>query len=162
MPEETLTPELQDSPTEVSASNEENTATTGTAGTPVTAGTPATAGTTTTTESTSNSCCGKNTLGLVALVIAVIGLLLTISIAGSFFGIPLLVLAFILGLIALFKRPRGKARASVIVSGLPLGCFCYLFAVFGSLFIQPIVDFSVWIQDEMRANPVMEAVFEQP
>ncbi|MDR2190234.1 MAG: hypothetical protein LBP53_03435 [Candidatus Peribacteria bacterium] len=53
---------------------------------------------------------GNNTLGLVALILAIVGLLLTISIIGIIFGIPLLLLAFILGIIALFKSPKGKAR----------------------------------------------------
>jgi uncharacterized Tic20 family protein len=59
----------------------------------------------------------RNTLATIALMLAIIGVVL------SFFliGIPLLVLSLLLGIIALFKAPRGKAWASIIISAIPLG-----------------------------------------
>ncbi|GHV21631.1 hypothetical protein FACS189428_2360 [Clostridia bacterium] len=104
----------------------------------------------------------KNTLGLVALILAIIGLLLTISIFGSILGIPLLCLALILGIIALFRRPRGNAVASVIISILPLGFLVYLAAVFGSIIIQPTFEFVKEIQADYAQNPLMQEVIEQP
>ncbi|MDR2540923.1 MAG: hypothetical protein LBD11_03980 [Candidatus Peribacteria bacterium] len=103
----------------------------------------------------------KNTLGLVALILAIIGLLLTISVFGSILGIPLLCLALLLGIIALFKRPRGNAVASVILSVLPLGALAYLFGSLFSLLAVPATDFVHWITEESEQNPAIQAAFEQ-
>ena len=146
MTEETLNTELQPSTEE----------------TPVASVAPV-APTPTSTCSASTGCCsGKNTLGLVALILAIIGLLLTISLFGSPIGIPLLFLAFILGIIALFKSPRGKARTSVIISGITLGGVCYILALVSLVFVQPTIDFGIRLKDEIKNNPTMEAVFKQP
>ncbi|MDR0860829.1 MAG: hypothetical protein LBO09_07870 [Candidatus Peribacteria bacterium] len=103
----------------------------------------------------------KNTLGLVALILAIIGLLLTISLFGSFLGVPLLCLALLLGIIALFKRPRGKAVASVVISLLPLGALAYIIGTLLPLVITPAIDFSNWMTNEVYENPTMQTVFQE-
>jgi hypothetical protein len=100
----------------------------------------------------------KNTLATVALMLSIIGLVL------SFFviGIPLLVLSLLLGIIALFKAPRGKARASIILSIIPLGLFGWLIGMISRMLISATVEFTDWMQTEIKGNATMEAVFAQP
>jgi hypothetical protein len=100
----------------------------------------------------------RNTLATIALVLAIIGVVL------SFFliGIPLLVLSLLLGIIALFKAPRGKAWASIIISAIPLGFWGWFIWMFGSILISPTIAFYNWIQEEIRTNPTIATVFKQP
>ncbi len=62
----------------------------------------------------------KNGRGSVALVFAILGLLLTISVLGAPLGILFLVIALLLGLIGIFFKPRGKAFTSLLISVLIL------------------------------------------
>jgi heme/copper-type cytochrome/quinol oxidase subunit 2 len=103
----------------------------------------------------------KNMLGIVALVTAIIGLLLTLSIFGSIVGIPLLILALLLGIIAVFRRPRGNATASIIIAFLPLGIFTYFAYQISTIIIEPIKDFSTWAY-EQSTIPERNAVANQP
>ena len=116
----------------------------------------------TTSPCSPTACCGQNKLGLVALIIAIIGLLLTISFVGSVFGVPLLVISLVLGIVALFRRPRGKARASVIISAIPLGFLLYIACALSSIVVQPVFEFGKRFQNEYNQNPVMQEVFKQP
>jgi hypothetical protein len=138
MPEETSTIEVQ-------ASNE------------TTVATPAASETT----SPSTPCCQKNTLGLVALILAIVGLFLLISIIGSPLGIILLIVALILGIIAVFKKPRGKAIASIIISFIPLGIIAYIVCWISIITPTTIGDYMFRGMD-IHNTPVYREVVEQP
>lgn len=57
----------------------------------------------------------KNTIWLVAMIFSIIGAILFISIIWTWLGIVLLLLGFILGIIWLFIKPRGKAITAVVI-----------------------------------------------
>jgi uncharacterized membrane protein len=88
--------------------------------------------------------------------------LLIISVFGIFLGIPLLVIALILGIIALCKTPRGKARASVIISALPLIMIGWLSYQVYQTAAPAILDFSTRIITETEKNPQWKAVYQSP
>jgi hypothetical protein len=81
---------------------------------------------------------------------------------GSIIGVPLLLLALLLGIIAIFKSPKGQARASIIISGLTLGFISYLIIILSQVFVQPMINFGIRVQDEVNSNTTMEAIFKQP
>jgi hypothetical protein len=138
MPEETSTIEVQ-------ASNE------------TTVATPPASETT----SPSTPCGQKNTLGLVALILSVVGLLLLISIIGSPIGILLLVIALIMGIVAVFKTPKGKAIASIVISFIPLGMIAYIICLISTLTPNVVEDY-VFRGTEVYENPVYKEVLGQP
>ena len=67
----------------------------------------------------------RNTVAVVALVFSIIWLILLITIFGIFLGIGALIIGLILWLIWLYKAPRGKAWAAIIISVIPLGLIWY-------------------------------------
>ncbi|MDR0651644.1 MAG: hypothetical protein LBG59_10040 [Candidatus Peribacteria bacterium] len=103
-----------------------------------------------------------NTLGIVALVLTSIGLLLTISLVGIFFGIPLLMLGLLLGIIAVFKKPRGKALTSIIIAIISLGTLSYAIYWIVDHLEQPMRDFSARIDAESETNIEFRLVLYQP
>lgn len=113
----------------------------------------------TTTEVTTK---GTNTIGLVALVLSIVGLLLVLSIFWSPFGIIILVLALILGLIGIFKEPRGKAITGFIISLLGLFGIGYAIYWTTTAVIEPATEFATWLTQETQHNTEMRLVFKQP
>ena len=110
-----------------------------------------------------SSCCQKkNSLGLVAFILSIIGILLLISIFGAVLGIPLLILAFILSLIALCKPPRKKAVAALIISLLPLGTLAWLSCQLYTVMAVPVMDFVSRISVETSENPEWRVTFQSP
>jgi NADH:ubiquinone oxidoreductase subunit K len=103
-----------------------------------------------------------NTLGVVALVLAIIGLLLTISLVGIFLGVPLLVVALILGLIAVCKPPRGKAVASLIIAVISLGVVTYASFWIVGILIPPVKSFIARTTEESQTNTEFRLVVKQP
>jgi hypothetical protein len=103
-----------------------------------------------------------NTLGLVALVLAIIGLLLTISLVGILFGVPLLVVALILGLIALCKPPRAKAVVSLVITVISLGVITYAGFWVAKIVIPPVKNFVVRTTEEAQTNTEFRLVVKQP
>ena len=57
----------------------------------------------------------KNTVALIAMICSILGLILLLSIIWTGFGLVLLILWFILWIIWLFYKPRGKARAAILI-----------------------------------------------
>jgi len=103
----------------------------------------------------------KNAWGNVALVFAIFGLLLTISILGIPLGIILLVIAFILGFIGIWFKPRGKAVTSLLISILILGGMGYFVVSTAKVVVEPVKEFVTWIIDESKNNPEMKEAFSQ-
>lgn len=114
------------------------------------------------TTVTTSSNKGSNTTGLVALILAIIGLLLTISIIASPIGIILLVLALLLGIIWLFKAPRGKAIAGIIISLVSFFAIGYTVYWTASSVYEPVKEFALWMDEEARTNTEFRLVFKQP
>ena len=69
----------------------------------------------------------KNTVALVGMICSIIWLILLFTIIGSVFWFFLLFLWFILGIIGLFYKPRGKARVAICI---PLVVFISIFSIF--------------------------------
>ena len=104
----------------------------------------------------------SNTLGVVALVLAIVGLVCTISLIGLPIGIICLFVALVLGIIALFRQPRGKAITSVILSLLGLISIIWAGIWFISVVIGPVKDFSSRIKEEIQTNIELRIVANEP
>jgi hypothetical protein len=103
-----------------------------------------------------------NTLGVVALILTIIGLLLTISVVGILFGIPLLLLGLLLGIIAVFKKPRGKAVTSIVIAVLAIGTLSYATYWLVDHLTQPVKEFSARVASESETNIEFRLVVKQP
>ncbi|MDR2415537.1 MAG: hypothetical protein LBD75_02780 [Candidatus Peribacteria bacterium] len=103
-----------------------------------------------------------NTLGLVALILTIIGLLLTISLIGIFFGVPLLVVGLLLGLIAVFKTPRRNALIGIIIAVISLGTLTYATYWVADQLRLPIRNFSNRMASEIETNTEFRMVTNQP
>ena len=104
----------------------------------------------------------SNTLGTVAFVLSIVGLVLCLLIFGLPFGIFFLVIALILGLIALGKKPRGKAVTSILISLITLGGLTFAGIWFGGKMVAPIQEFANWVQQESQTDTEFRLVFKQP
>jgi len=104
----------------------------------------------------------KNGLGNFALIASIIGLLLTLSIFGVFIGVPLLGVALLIGIIALFKAPRTKAIFGVVISGITLATLFYLSYWMIDAVKDPIMDFVVEISDKYKNDAEFQLVANQP
>ncbi|GHW02428.1 hypothetical protein AGMMS50249_2140 [candidate division SR1 bacterium] len=100
----------------------------------------------------------KNTLGVVALIISLVGTILSIFVI----GIPLLVISLILGIIALRKTPRKSAIAAVIISGLQVIGLIVCVALLRKPVIQPSIQFVNDINKMSKNNPDLEKAFADP
>ncbi len=100
----------------------------------------------------------KNTLGTVALWISIVGIILSVF----FVGIPLLVISLILGIIAVFKKPRKAAIASIILSGISVVGTIALVWVFWKPMILPMVDFSKEMETLKTSNVELSEAMEDP
>lgn len=98
----------------------------------------------------------KNTLGTVALVLSIIGILLSIIII----WLPLLVVSLILWIIALTKKPRGSAIASIIISLLPILFIAGLTVALWSPVVKPIMDFTDDWKSMVAENTWLKEAFE--
>lgn len=88
----------------------------------------------------------SNTVAVVALVFSIIWLILLITIFGIFLGIGALIIGLILWLIWLYKAPRGKAWAAIILSIIPLGLIWYgCYYVFNNI-KEPANEFAQWAE----------------
>jgi energy-coupling factor transporter transmembrane protein EcfT len=104
----------------------------------------------------------SNTCGLLALIFALIGVVLTISLIGAPIGIIFLIVAGILGLIGLFKAPRGKAWAGIVISLISLFAIGYAVQWMVNIAFEPIKEFVVWIDEEAKTDTELRLVFKQP
>lgn len=151
MPEENLNTEVQATNAEVVETVVE---------TPVTS--PVTSPSPVSSDCADTNCKRRNALGVIALIIAIVGLLLTITLFGSIVGIPLLLLALLLGIIALFWSPRGSAIASVIISIIPLGIIACVGFWLVSIFAPIFTNFASRAETEFSNNPMYKEVASQP
>ena len=88
----------------------------------------------------------SNTVAVVALVFSIIWLVLLITIFGIFLWIGALIIGLILWLIWLYKAPRGKAWAAIILSIIPLGLIWYgCYYVFNNI-KEPANEFAQWAE----------------
>jgi len=88
----------------------------------------------------------SNTVAVVALVFSIIWLVLLITIFGIFLGIGALIIGLILWLIWLYKAPRGKAWAAIILSIIPLGLIWYgCYYIFNNI-KEPANEFVQWAE----------------
>jgi len=92
----------------------------------------------------------SNTVAVVALVFSIIWLILLITIFGIFLGIGALIIGLILWLIWLYKAPRGKAWAAIILSIIPLGLIWYgCYYVFNNI-KEPANEFAQWAEANLN------------
>ena len=98
----------------------------------------------------------SNGWGVVSLILSIIGVVGVLFVVTAPIGIVLLILAFIFGLIGLFKKPRGKAITWFFISGLSLGAMAAFVYYVISLFYTPIMNLSERFTVEMK--PRIEAM----
>ena len=92
----------------------------------------------------------SNTVAVVALVFSIIWLVLLITIFGIFLWIGALIIGLILWLIWLYKAPRGKAWAAIILSIIPLGLIWYgCYYVFNNI-KEPANEFAQWAEANLN------------
>jgi len=92
----------------------------------------------------------KNTVALVGMICSIIWLILLFTIIGSVFWFFLLFLWFILGIIGLFYKPRGKARVAICI---PLVVFISIFSIFAYIWSSiktPAMQFADWVKVEFE------------
>ena len=94
----------------------------------------------------------KNTVGLVWMILSIIGLVLLITIIWAGLGLFLLCLGFILWVIGLFSKPRGKAWVAVIIPliiAILMGSWIYY--VWNSV-KAPANEFTTWLEAQNEAK----------
>ena len=102
------------------------------------------------TEEIQNQNEQKNTVALVGMICSIIWLILLFTVIGSVFWLFLLSLWFILGIIGLFYKPRGKARVAITI---PLIVFIAIFSVcmyIWSSIKTPATQFVDWMKIEFE------------
>ena len=88
----------------------------------------------------------KNTVALVWLILSIIWLIFFITIFWIILAIPLLVLWFILWVIGLFFKPRGKAIAAIIISLIPwIIVYAFWFFLWSNV-KMPTQEFVQWAE----------------
>ena len=102
----------------------------------------------------------KNTCGTVGMVLSIIGAILVITVILSGLWFFLLFVGLILGIIGLFKKPRGKAITAVVIPviifGLLIGVVCYV----ASGFKAPLNDFKDYVE-WLSNNPEYSAILSE-
>lgn len=92
----------------------------------------------------------KNTVATVGMVFSIIWLVALITILFARLWLPLLLIWFILWIIGLFYKPRGKARVAVCI---PLVVFIAIFSVIAYVWSSiktPATQFADWIKVEFE------------
>lgn len=92
----------------------------------------------------------KNTVATVGMWFSIIGLIALITIFLAWFWFPLLFIWFILWIIGLFYKPRGKARVAV---SIPLIVFIALTSVacyIWSSIKTPLNEFAEWVKPQFE------------
>ncbi len=98
----------------------------------------------------------SNVCGVISLILAILGVVGVLFVVTAPLGIILLILAFIFGLIGLFKKPRGKAITGFLISGLSLGAMAAFVYYIVSLLYNPVMNLSERFTVEMK--PRIEAM----
>ena len=92
----------------------------------------------------------KNTVATVGMWFSIIWLILLITIFLAWFWLPLLFVWFILWIIGLFNKPRGKARVAVIIplivfiTTILIGCYIW------SSIKTPVKEFWNWAETHIE------------
>lgn len=95
---------------------------------------------------TSNEPKEKNTVALVWMICSIVWLILLLTIIWIGFGVILLTIWFILWIIGLFYKPRGKARVAVIIPAI-IGIAAIIWLVYVKNSIAtPASEFASWIE----------------
>lgn len=92
----------------------------------------------------------KNTVATVAMVFSIIWLIALITVVFAWLWLPLLFLWFVLWIIGLFYRPRGKARVAICI---PLIVFIAIFSVIAYIWSSvkaPAEEFAEWAKIEFE------------
>ena len=92
----------------------------------------------------------KNTVATVAMVFSIIWLIALITVVFAWLWLPLLFLWFVLWIIGLFYRPRGKARVAICI---PLIVFIAIFSVIAFIWSSvkaPAEEFVEWAKIEFE------------
>lgn len=92
----------------------------------------------------------KNTIATVGMWFSIIGLILTIIIFFAWIWLPMLCVWFILWIIWLFSKPRGKARVAVII---PLVVFIALASIACYVWKSvktPANEFKEWVEPQLE------------
>ena len=91
----------------------------------------------------------KNTVATVGMRFSIIGLILLITVVFSWIGLILLFIGFILWIVGLFSKPRGKARAAVLIPLLVFiaGLIAWLY-VWNSV-KTPAMEFVNYVENKM-------------
>ena len=98
----------------------------------------------------------SNVCGVISLILAILGVVGVLFVVTAPLGIILLIIAFIFGLIGLFKKPRGKAITGFLISGLSLGAMAAFVYYIVSLLYNPVMNLSERFTVEMK--PRIEAM----
>ena len=93
---------------------------------------------------------GDNTIALVWMILSIIGLILTLTLAFFRVGIPLLILWLLLWLIWLCKKPRWKAWVAVLISLITLGGIAALLISLRNSMKVPANNFLERTQQEIQ------------
>lgn len=92
----------------------------------------------------------KNTVATVAMVFSIIWLIALITVVFAWLWLPLLFLWFVLWIIGLFYKPRGKARVAICI---PLIVFIAIFSVIAYIWSSvkaPAEEFAEWAKIEFE------------
>ena len=92
----------------------------------------------------------KNTVATVAMVFSIIWLIALITVIFAWLWLPLLFLWFVLWIIGLFYKPRGKARVAICI---PLIVFIAIFSVIAYIWSSvkaPAEEFAEWAKIEFE------------
>ena len=91
----------------------------------------------------------KNTVALIWMICSIIWLILCITIIFFRLWLPLLFLGFVLWVIGLFYKPRGKARVAIII---PLIVFIWCILGISHLYKSaktPAIEFEEWAKENL-------------
>lgn len=92
----------------------------------------------------------KNTVATVGMRFSIIWLIALITVLFARFWFPLLFVWFILWIIGLFSKPRGRARVAIIIPLLVFGAiFCIVSYIWSSI-KTPATQFADWIKVEFQ------------
>lgn len=98
----------------------------------------------------------ENTIGLVAMVFSIAGLILLITLIGAPLWILLLVLWFILWIIWLFSKPRWKAIVAVVIPViLGVAISCLISTLWKSMKV-PATQFAEWAQQTLNEQEIAD------
>ena len=92
----------------------------------------------------------KNTVATVGMWFSIIGLVLLITVIFAWFWIPLLLLWFILWIIGLFYKPRGKARVAVCIPLVVFIAFVSIACYLWNSVKTPVNEFMDWVKPQFE------------